>query len=238
MIGASIVPDIDALVAVQKEFNRRAEQMLLDESDRAAVEALGDIRTEMERAGLGRLGNGLGYTSDKKKGRGVYRRGGNVSASGVVFIRSKSERTRGTVESYTEGAIIRPRKGRWLWIPSDDLPAKAGGRRGEKMTPALYNKFGYAATIGPLVPVMSAKGTPMLIIRNVGLNAAGKSRSAKSLTKRGLPRKGQVAQEFIVAFYGIKETSRQARLNPKAIAANRAQHMARRLGTGMRTQVT
>lgn len=229
MIGASIVPDIDALVRAQQEFTRIAEQMLLDESDRAAMEALAEIRTEMGRAGLGRLGNGIGFTSDKRKGRGVYRRGGSVSASGIVFIRSKSERTRGTIESYTEGSIIRPRKGKWLWIASDDLPAKAGGRKGEKMTPALYNKYGYAATIGPLVPVMSSKGTPLLIIRNVGLNAAGKSRSAKSLTKKGLARKGQIAQAFIVAFFAIKETSRQARLNPKAIAAEKAMRMSARL---------
>lgn len=229
MIGASIVPDIDALVRIQREFTRVAEQQLLDESDLAAKETLDEIRTDMERAGLGRLGNGLGYTSDKRKGRGVYRRGGSVSASGIVFIRSKSERTVGAIESYTEGSVIRPRKGKWLWIASDDLPAKAGGRKGQKMTPELYRKFGFAAKLGPLVPVMSSKGTPMLIIRNVGLNAAGKSRSAKSLTKKGLARKGQIAQDFIVAFYAIKETSRQARVNPRAIATEKATRMGLRL---------
>lgn len=235
MIGASIVPDIDALVAIQKEFTRRAEQMLLDESDQAAKETLDGIRTEMERAGLGRLGNGLGYTSDKKKGRGVYRRGGQVSASGIVFIRSGSDRTRGAIESYTDGAVIRSRKGRFMWIATDDIPAKAGRYR---MTPELYRKAGFETRIGPLVPAKSASGTPLLIVRKVGVNAAGAARSARSLTKRGLPRKGQTEVEFIIAFFGITETTRKGRVNPRAIAADRAQHMARRLGTGMRTQVT
>jgi len=234
MIRAKVVPDITALTRIQRAFDRQMEQRLLDESDRAAAEALTDMRREMEAAGLGRLGNGLGYTSDKKKGKGVHRSGRRVSASGVIFIRSGSERTRGAIESYTAGAEIRPKKGRYLWIATDDIPARVGRKR---ITPELYNRSPLVTRIGPLVRVTAANGTPLLIVRNVGVNAAGAARSARSLTKRGQPRKGQIGVDYIVAFFGIERTKRTARVNPKAIAAARAQEMARRLGTGSRSQV-
>lgn len=229
MIGASVRPDIDALVRAQEKFQKFAERRLLVESDRAASEAKDEIRDEMARARLGRLGNAIGATSDLKKGNGVHRSGGKTTASGVVYVRSRSERTLGAIDAYTQGATITAKNSSGLlWIPSDDLAARAGGRRGKKMTPALYRKFGFVQKLGPLIRIETPTG-PQLIVKNVGLNAAGKSRSARSLTKRGLPRKGQIAVDFIVAFIGIKETSRQARVNPRAIASRSAQRMARRL---------
>jgi hypothetical protein len=227
---ASVRPDYNALIRAEAKFRRLAEQRLLDESHRAAEETLNQIREEMAAAGLGRLGNALGFTSDRKRGRGVHRSGSRVSASGVVHIRSGSPRSRGAIEAYTGGAEIAPKRGRWLWIASDDIPALAGrGKERGRMTPELYNEKGFATKIGPLVFVMSKGGTPLLIVKNVGVNAAGMARSAKSLTKKGLPRKGQVAMDFVVAFYGIPKTTRQARVNPKVIAAEQAQRMGRRL---------
>lgn len=228
MIGVSIKPDIDALVRAQQKFQRMAERRLLVESDRAAEEGKNEIRDEMSAARLGRLGNALGHTSDLKLGKGVHRSGGVTTASGIIFVRSGSERTRGTIDAYTQGATIRGKNGGWMWIPSDDLAARAGGRRGRKMTPALYNRFGFDKKLGPLVRIQGATG-PLLIVKNVSINAAGKSRSAKSLTKKGLARKGQVAVDYIVAFTGIKETSRQARVNPRAVASRAAMRMAKRL---------
>lgn len=235
MIRASVVPDFGAIDRIRRDFERWAGPMLLDESDRAARETLDLIRRDMEAAGLGRLGNGLGYTSDKKRGLGVHRTGNGISASGIVFIRSGNRRTRGAIESYTAGSEIRPRNGRYLWIATDDIPQRAGRAR---ITPELYKARGFEQKIGPLIRVTAPNGTPLLIVRNVGVNAAGAAGSARSLTKRGRPRKGQVEAKYIVAFFGISETSRRARVNPKAIAADRAQQMARRLGTGSRTQVT
>ncbi len=79
------------------------------------------------------------------------------------------------------------------------------------MTPELYRKNGFETKIGPLVQIRAANGNPLLIVRNVGVSLAGKRRSARSLTKKGMPRKGQIAQKFIVAFVGIPRTSRSAR---------------------------
>lgn len=224
------MPRVSARVAVGNfdaafsEFYRfaeqRAEAAALIATDRARRSALGRLRSDMQAAGLGRLGNGLSSTSDLAEGRGVHRYGnGGFSASGTVFIRSRSERTRGAIEAYTEGAEIRPRRGRWLWIATDQIPRVTGRFR---MTPELWIRNGFDRKIGPLVRVTANNGMPLLIVRNVGVAASGKSRSARSLLRSGRPRKGQVATDIIVAFIGIPHTSRQARIDVAEIMRSAA----------------
>lgn len=192
-----------------------AEAAALRATDRARKAGTTRIRTQMQSAGLGRLGNGLGSTSDLERGSGVHRRGANgFSASGTIFIRSGSERTRGAIKAYTQGAEIRPVRSRWLWIATDEIPRVTGRYR---MTPELYKKNGFEQKIGPLTYVRSINGNPLLVVRKVGVNAAGKPRSAKSLTKTGRARKGQRVKEFVVAFVGIPRTSRAARVDVPAI---------------------
>lgn len=217
--GLSARVDLSRMDAAFSDYYRFAEQRMekaaLIATDQGRRTALTRVRGEMAGAGLGRLGNALGSGSDLAEGRGVHRySNGGFSASGAVFIRSGSERTRGAIEAYTQGADIVPVRGRWLWIAGDDLPRVTGKRR---MTPALYRQNGFEQKIGPLVQVSAANGNPLLIVRNVGISAAGKGRSAKSLTRRGAPRKGQVEREFIIAFIGIPRTSRAARVNVPAI---------------------
>lgn len=187
------------------------EQAALVATDKATTEVQSEIRGSMKAARLGRLGNAIGKTSDLKRGRGVKRYpGGGFSASGVLFLRSKSERTLGAMEAYTEGAEITPVRSPYLWIATDEIPKFAGKKR---MTPKLYRQGGFEQKIGKLTQIRSVDGTPLLVARNVGVNAAGKPRSAKSLTKAGRPRKGQRLKEFVVAFIGIPRTSRAARVN-------------------------
>jgi hypothetical protein len=202
-----------------EQYRRHAEQRM----ERAALKAtdagirivVRNVRTAMQSAGLGRLGNGLGTQSDLEERGAVHRyANGGFSASGVLFVRSGSKRSRGAIEAYTQGAEIVPRRGRWLWIATDEIPRLTGR---ERMTPELYVRNGFEAKIGPLVPVRSVNGNPLLVVKNASVSAAGKPRSAKSLTKRGLPRKGQMAKEFIVAFVGIPRTSRAARVDVIAI---------------------
>jgi len=200
---------------IMRNAKQEMERAALKATDQAGRKALTRVRGEMAGARLGRLGQGLGETSDLKKGNGVHRIGTDgFSASGVVFIRSGSKRTRGTIEAYTKGAEIRPVRGRWLWIASDQIPRITGRYR---MTPELYIKNGFDKKIGPLIKVKGSRGYPVLIVRNVGVSMAGAKRSAKSLTKRGLPRKGQVAQDFIVAFYAIPRTSRAGRVDVPSV---------------------
>lgn len=171
----------------------------------------------MSNARLGRLGQSIGYGSNKKRGKPVQRFGTEeFRAKSWVYVRSRSRRTRGAVEAYTEGADIRPVRGRWLWIATDEISRLAGSNRqgkGFRMTPALYRANGWEKKIGPLVEIKGDGGAPVLIVRNVGVNAAGKKGQAKSLTKRGAPRKGQIAVDQIVAFYAIPRTARTARVD-------------------------
>jgi hypothetical protein len=75
------------------------------------------------------------------------------------------------------------------------------------------------AKVGRLELIRSVDGRPLLIVRNVGVSAEGKRRSARSLTKSGRARKGQIRKEFIVAFIAIPRTARAARIDVSAIHA-------------------
>lgn len=187
--------------------------------ERAAVKAIATagkrgertIRDEMRGAGLGRLGQAIKATSDEAVKR---RNGGGFSVSATLAIRTASERTRGAIASYTNGADIHPVRGRWLWIATDEIPRVTGRYR---MTPELYVKNGFERKIGPLVLIRSVNGNPLLVAKMVGVNAAGLPRKARRLNKNGRPAKGQRVKEFVVAFVGIPRTSRAARVDVPAI---------------------
>lgn len=203
-----------------REWNRRADAAMrraaLVATDKASRAMLSEIRGQMAGAGLGRLGNALGATSDlKRTGRVHETSGGGWSASGGVFIRSKSERTRGALQAYTAGATIRPTRGRWLWVPTPDVPRISMRYR---TTPAAWKANGLDRRIGPLVLIKSVNGRPLLAVRNVGVSLAGARGSVKSRKKNGQARSGQVAKELVIAFVGIPATSRAARVDVRAIA--------------------
>lgn len=190
--------------------------------ERAAIRTVGvaarrgkaEIRQRMAGAGLGRLGNAIGARGEERVIRWGRERFG-VSAQ--FFINSQSERTLGAIAAYTDGATILPVRSRWLWIPTDNIPRLAGsnfkGGKGQRMTPALWRERGFDKKIGPLIQIRSVNGYPLLVVENVGVDLSGRKRSAKSLTKAGAPRKGQVAKELIVCFVGIPRTARSARIN-------------------------
>lgn len=199
---------------------QRMERAALIATDTATKRALNDLRSAGAGAGLGRLLQGVGSSSDLKAGRGVHRYpNGGFSASGVLFIRSGSERTRGAIEAYTQGASIRPVRARYLWIAGPDLPRVTQRYR---MTPELYLKNGFDKKIGPLVFIRAPGGRAFLIVKSAGVNALGKGRSAKSPRKNGMPRKGQVLRENLIAFIGIPRTERAARIDVAAIMASAA----------------
>lgn len=214
-------------VSAEKRIEELAESLLLRLSDRASARGLQKIRAAMRGANLGRLGFALAQTSDLKKSGKAFRRGDRVSASGTIFIRSRSPRTIGAIVSYTEGATISPRRGRYLWFPTDDLmrrarvplPRTGGGRKAGnvRLEPHLWNRTGLDRSIGPLVFVRSRSGRPLLIVRNAPVNqATGK---VKKRTKKGRLSKGSVEKDFIVAFVGIPNTVRGRRVNPQQAVA-------------------
>lgn len=208
-------PKLGDLEAYRRFAVQRLEKAALIASDKARLAAIADLRQQFRLSGLGRLGSAVGSGSDAAKGRGVHRRGGDgFSASGYLFLRAGSDRSRGAIEAYTEGAEIGPRNGRYLWIATDEIPRVTGRKR---MTPALYRKNGFEAKIGPLFQVKSVNGNPLLVV-NATVSASGKTRTAKARTKTGKVRKGQREKEFIVAFIGIPRTSRKARVSVRDIA--------------------
>lgn len=207
----------------QLVFDRRIEAAFLRATDKAATGAKDELRAAIRSAdvrGVGRLGNAVGASSDLSRGDGIHRKATGFSASGVLFVRSKSERTLGALESLTQGADIRPVRGRWLWIPTDEIQRLAGsGSKRRRLTPGNWDALGMEARIGTLVAIQSVNGRPLWIVENASVSAVGKARSARALTKSGRPRKGQRAKQFIVAFIGIPATSRTARVRVRPIAA-------------------
>lgn len=202
-----------------RRFNEaRLERAMLATTRKGAHRLEAMLREDMTGAGLAGLGRALKATSDDERG-GVKVRyaNGGFSVSGIVYVRSASERTRGALAAYTAGAEIRPRRGRWLWFPTDDVQRFVGkGKDRQRLTPANWAPSGMEARLGPLVPIRSVNGYPLLAVERVGTSLAGKRRSARSLTKAGRPRKGQRIRELLIVFVAIPFTSRRARVNPRA----------------------
>jgi hypothetical protein len=222
-------------------FLEKAKEAALVATDKAARRALEEIRSDMQSSGLGRLGNALGSGSDLKKNKRAYEKGGGqFSASGNIHIRSKSERAVGAIISYTEGATIKAKNpSGFLWFPSDDIQRLVGkGSDRKRLEPRYWRQYGLESKIGPLERISAKDGTPLLIVKNVGVSAAGKSRSARSLTKSGKPRKGQVGRDFIVAFIGIRQTVRSKRTDPLAIAQRVANDLKGELGNMFNVSVS
>lgn len=224
MIGAGVSFDTRARREMEKEFSRQLEKAAINMTLRAADKSKSEIRAAMAAAGLGRLGQGIGHGhgGDTEKAGQVHRRaGGGWSASGSVFVRSGSRRTRGAIISYTElaGTEITPKTGRWLWFPTPDLKRTvglpvdgSGGPKKARLTPGNWDVT-YGRRFGPLATIKSVNGHPIMILKNpAGVSASGK-RGLSTLTKAGKPRKGQVVKDFIVAFIAIPRTSRQARID-------------------------
>lgn len=207
-------PRLGAYRSYQRYGIQRFEQAALNASNRGATIAKGRLRAAFSSARLGRLGYAIGSGSDLRKGSRVRKVGNGFSASGWLFIRSRSERTLGAIEAYTEGAEIRPRKGRWLWIATDMIPPRVGKYR---MTPERYAQSGLVEKIGPLIMIDGrASSEKLLIVRNVTTRKAGRA-NARRMPKKGKIRAGREAQEQIIAFVGIRRTSRQARVNARSI---------------------
>jgi len=199
--------------AFRSMSQKKAERVALRASDRGARIAQGEIRDALASAKAARLGRAIGYTSDLRKSGRVHRTATGFSASGVVFIRTRNERTVGAIISFTEGAEIVPVRSQWLWIATDEIPARIGRYR---MTPARYRDSALVSRIGPLVEIAGRhSGERLLIVRSVTTSA--KPRSARRMPKSGRARPGREAQEFIVAFVGIKGTSRVAQADARQI---------------------
>lgn len=212
MFKASFSFDAGLVEGFKRDSIQRAERAMLVATDTASRNALREIR---QNGSLKRLSNAIGQFSDLKKGS-VFRFGNaGFSASGGLAIKTRNERTVGAIISFTEGAEILPVKGPWLWIATPELRIKRVGRK--KITPALYRSGGFEQRLGPLIQVPGRNaGEALLIIRNVQTSIAGNRRPIRG-ARSGVPRAGREQKEFIVAFVGIRRTSRTRQIDVNAI---------------------
>lgn len=213
MLKTSFSFDAGLVEGFKRDSIQRAERAMLIATDRVSRDALRDVR---QNGAMKRLSNAIGHFSDLKKGS-VFRFGNaGFSASGGLAIKTRNERTVGAIISFTEGADILPKKrDGWLWIATPELAIKRVGRK--KITPALYRSGGFEQRLGPLqrIPGRHA-GEALLIIKNVQTSIAGNRRPIRG-ARSGVPRAGREQKEFIVAFIGIRQTSRTRQIDVNAI---------------------
>lgn len=175
-----------------------AAQLSTDES---SVETQAAVQAKIRGVGLGKLAGAVGRTSSKRKVQkpkrpygAIYARGGDESRAGQAL------------ESYTRGATIIPKRGRWLAFPTNAVPRTINRRR---TTPMLYRRSGLQTSIGVLHFVQVNPRLALLVVRNVTLHP--KTHQAKRAGKRA-PRTRVPAKE-VVAFILIKQTRRAVRFN-------------------------
>jgi hypothetical protein len=209
---------LGSLGQYHKLVERRLEAAALATTHSASRMAKSRLTEAFVGARLGRLGQAFGAGSDLERRGTVHRRSGGWSVSGDIHIRSRSQRTRGAIEAYTVGAEIRSRSGGLLWFPSEEIQRVAGAKSARRrITPGNWRALGMENKLGPLQPVKAANGRHLLVVNNVGVSLAGKSRSARSLKKNGQARRGDIKRSSVVAFIGIPATSRSARVNVRQI---------------------
>lgn len=211
---------------------QRFERAALIATDRAATDLKNELRTSFASARLGRLGMAFGSFSFLKAGRPVIRSGeSGFFAGGRVIVRSRSERTQGAIQIYSQGGDILPSKG-WLWMPTDNVPKRVGRY---KMTPSRYMASSLATSIGPLIQIDGRhEGESLLVVRDVTARLAGSSKPRR-LPSSGRVRVGRQAVKQIVMFVGIRRTSRAGRVDPfgkaKAIRSRLGDYFRDALGS-------
>lgn len=215
-------PPKDKFIAFRGRMLNALERSALIAVDQVSTRGKDAIRGEMKAAGLGNLGNAIASGSDLQKGR-VTRTPFGFRVSSWIYIRgAKNERTTGAIAAYTRGATITPRRSEYLWIATPELGRKfaGGGKYRKRLTPATYRANGLEEKIGPLVFVRGrSAGEALLIVRDISVDRFGRggSRGARRLPKRGRLGDTRVQKQQIVAFIGIRQTTRNKRLDPVSI---------------------
>lgn len=185
-------------------------------SDKAAMGARDDIRRDMRGKRLGNLANVVSFTSDQKKGR-IPQGGDSFDVAGFVTVRGiRSARTAGALKAYVDQDTtnIAPVRAKWLAIPTNEIPRRAGRKR---MTPALYKSTGLEGRIGELTFIPGKhSGVAYLVVTDATI-LRSKGGKAKRPRGRGLGGASRARVGF-VAFVLIRQTRRQRRVDPRAIA--------------------
>lgn len=230
-------PDRKYIGEIKKLTYEKLAKAVAKSVDATIKETKVEIKGAMSSAKLGKLSGAIGSGSDVSRNRvpdinqvGVAR----WRAGGFIVARGNSARTGGALDAYINGAVITPKKGRWLWISTKEIPRRVGRYR---MTPALYVKGGFEKKIGPLVFIPGKhSGKAFLIVPSVQVNKAGVR--AQAIPRNGNLRPGKTRKDFIVAFIGIRVTRREARFNPVVIGARVAQDLPAKVARYLTGNIT
>lgn len=244
MISATIEFSPSIVDTFRHRGIQRLENAALYATDKAIRRAHRYTQAQVMEVGLGRMRKLVAVTSDLEKGTLKRYGAEGFSASGVMFQKKRSPRLDGIFESYGRGSVIRPRNGGYLWFPTDDIKRlgiiaspNTGGGKGKRgrISPGNWAAAGLVSKIGPLVFIFGKhSGERLAIVRNVGVNAAGKPGSARSLKRNGTAKKGDVQRDFIVAFIGIKQTVRAQRFDAQQNRIDSARGLQSDFSDGMR----
>ena len=205
-LTAAIQGDLDKIL--QEEI--RAATHGAREGIRKGTDVLkSSMRSQVTRAGLGRrLGNtwrGKFFDND---------RGFNVAG----FVYSKAQTI---IRAHSEGVTIRPKRGRYLAIPTPSAPRRGANPR-RRMSPSNWptDKF------GPLRLIRRRSGPDLLVADEVRISAkAGRASKAKR-TKTGKMGKGATTTVMFILVRQLKlkkrldlkgPANRMARLLPQMI---------------------
>lgn len=105
------------------------------------------LRDDVQKAGLGRR---VANTWRAK----TYPEGGKTSMDAAGFLWSKAPKI---IEAYDKGVVIRSRNGRYLAIPTENVPRR-GGFRGARLTPDKWPE-----RLGKLRVVKTGSGNLLLV---------------------------------------------------------------------------
>lgn len=169
--------------------------------DRATTIGAQRMKETIQARGLGRLSGAIGSTSSYKKGQ---RDGG--ASWGAVFAKGGDDSlAANALQIYSEGGVISPVKGSWVWFQTDALKRRIGeGRRKNRMTPARYIAAG-----NPLGPLFFRRKSPQV----AELFVKGVLQSAKTGRARLPGVRNRKQTTLVVLFVGLPYTARQQRFD-------------------------
>jgi hypothetical protein len=227
-------PSGNALAGFRQNLSKRLTIAAAKATQKAARLAKEDLRRDMRAQRLGGLANVIASTSDRQKGRVTPGDISLLDVAGFVSVKGvKSPRTAGALKSYIdqETTSITPVRGRWLAMPTKEIPSKAGKF---KMTPERYRAAGLEEKLGKLQFVKSKRpGIAYLVINDVTIRTDGKKGKTLRLPKRGTASKGR-GHVSIVAFVLIRATRRSMRVSPAAVAEKWARRLPALLNQELR----
>lgn len=185
-----------------KKFNYKLERATTGGIAEAAASLKSELRDQVKAAGLGER---LAKTWQDA----VYPSGGKVSKNAAASIYSRAPHI---IAAYDNSVVIRAKGGRWLAIPTDNVPP---GSRNRRLTPANWPD-----NLGRLRFVKLPNGKAMLVAEGVRYTKKGRLRglTARRATKRMGERVMLQDRVSVPMFILIPQVSIRKRLDVSAAA--------------------